>query len=138
MRTEMPKLLRLSAAALLSCALAATLLVPAPAQAYHGRGGYHGGWGWGLGLGLGLGLAADAAFYNSYYPYGYGPYRYGYPGYYQVAQPVTVVESVPSVPVAVAAPPSYYYCPNPKGYYPNVTTCQTPWQAVPLTPPGVK
>jgi hypothetical protein len=35
-------------------------------------------------------------------------------------------------PVAVApAPPSYYWCAQPPGYYPQVATCLVPWQAVP-------
>jgi len=28
----------------------------------------------------------------------------------------------------------YYYCGDPSGYYPDVPTCNLPWQAVPATP----
>jgi len=34
-------------------------------------------------------------------------------------------------PVAPPAPAQYYYCDNPPGYYPYVSTCPTPWRAVP-------
>jgi hypothetical protein len=38
----------------------------------------------------------------------------------------------PSQPTGVAT--TWYYCQNPAGYYPYVTQCPTPWQAVPATP----
>lgn len=38
----------------------------------------------------------------------------------------------PPAPLAVQAQPgSWYYCDNPKGYYPYVHTCTTPFRAVP-------
>ena len=41
----------------------------------------------------------------------------------------------PYVPPAVAAVPPgaqyWYFCRNPRGYYPYVPTCRVPWQAVP-------
>jgi len=110
----------------------ALALAPVAAEARGYRGGGHGGgwgWGWGLGLGLGVGLAADSLLGWPGYYYPYGPYAYPYPAY-----PTTVIQQVP---VAVpAAPASYYYCDNPKGYYPYVASCQTPWRPVPAAPPA--
>ncbi len=45
----------------------------------------------------------------------------------------------PYTPPVVAAPPqTYYWCPNPAGYYPQVPACPVPWQAVlgNAPPPG--
>ncbi len=48
----------------------------------------------------------------------------------------------PQPPVVVVTPPaqvpagSYYYCPNPSGYYPNVPQCPTGWQMVPAAAPA--
>ncbi len=69
-----------------------------------------------------------------------------------VQQPPQVVVQVPppsagSGPSAAGGPPdnvtppapvpqSWYYCNNPHGYYPYVTSCQGPWTSVPATPPG--
>ncbi len=44
-------------------------------------------------------------------------------------------------PVVAAPPPTYYWCANPPGYYPQVPACVVPWQAVPAAaaqpaPPG--
>ncbi len=77
-------------------------------------------------------------------PYAYPPY--GYPPYpVEVAPPVYVapspiyiappVQAPPVVQAAPAAAPNWYYCSNPKGYYPYVTTCTTAWREVPSTPP---
>jgi hypothetical protein len=89
---------------------------------WHGGGyGWNGGWGWGWGAGFG------------YDPlWGWPGYYYG--GYYDA--PYAMVESVPAAP-AVPAPPQYYYCDSPKGYYPAVATCQLPWRPVaPVAPPA--
>ena len=66
------------------------------------------------------------------------------PWYYA---PPPVVYAPPPViyappPVAVAPPPAYvsepdqnwYYCDNPRGYYPYVASCSTGWQQVPAQP----
>jgi hypothetical protein len=121
----------------------AALLAPTPAQAYGGHsggghyggghygGGHYGGWGWGLGLGLGVGLAAEGLWgWPGYYGYPYGAYPYAY---YPVAPTTTVIEQVP---VAAPAAAAYYYCDSPKGYYPYVASCQTPWRPVPAAPPA--
>lgn len=56
--------------------------------------------------------------------------------------PVVVVPR-PAARVVVAQPPpprraSWYYCPEPAGYYPYVRQCGTPWLTVvpPGSPPG--
>ena len=144
--------LRLRATAILTTILTVTagaLLTPLPAGAqqhgghaggghvgaWHGGPGWHGGWGWGWGVGLGV-LAADAAFWGwpYYWGYPYYPYPYYAPYYYPPASSVTVIEPGPAQ--AAPAPPAYYYCTNPKGYYPYVASCQVPWQAVPVVPPA--
>lgn len=73
----------------------------------------------------------------------YGPPAYYYPPPVYYSPPPTVVE----VPVA---PPTYiertpvqqqstgvwYYCANPKGYYPYVQNCPGGWRPVTPTPPA--
>jgi hypothetical protein len=136
--------------------MAAVALPTTSANAWdHGGRGWHGGccwggWGWGVGAGIAAGVAVGSALSwpGYYYPYGYPyPYAYAYPDAYAYPAPaVTVVQPV-ATPAPVAAAPaatpaaepagqSYYYCGNPKGYYPYVRDCKTAWQAVPATPPG--
>lgn len=51
--------------------------------------------------------------------------------------------AIPPPPPAPVAPPpgtppppsNWYYCSNPHGYYPYVTTCPGGWTSVPATPP---
>ena len=106
-------------AAIAACA--ALISTPADARGYHGGGWHGGGWGWGVGVGL----------YDPWWP-GYYP---GYYPYYPDPQ-VTVIQQAP--PQAVqAAPPVYYYCDSPGGYYPYVQQCTTPWRPVPATPAPV-
>jgi hypothetical protein len=152
-----------SAALVLALAVATVSLTP-PAEAggWHGGGWHGGGWhggGWhggccwgGSSFSLFFGFPG---FYSypayAYYPpypypaygyapapaYGYGPApAYGYgpaPSYYP---PVTVAQQ--------AAPPGpppaqyWYYCDNPRGYYPYVQSCGAGWKSVPAQPPGVQ
>ena len=66
-----------------------------------------------------------------------GPWYYPPPVY--VPPPVAFVR-----PPVVYQPPSYvapqeqvwYYCDNPRGYYPYVGSCRDGWRTVPSTPPG--
>lgn len=61
------------------------------------------------------------------------------------AQVVVQATPVPTVAPVVQAPPppaqmptspqSWYYCNNPHGYYPYVTTCLSGWVSVPAIPP---
>jgi hypothetical protein len=76
--------------------------------------------------------------------YGPPPYPYGPPAYYYappapvyVAPATTYVLPAPAPAPAVQAPApaaTWYYCDNPKGYYPYVANCASPWQAVQPTP----
>lgn len=50
---------------------------------------------------------------------GFGFPWLGYYQYYDYSQPY--------------ASQTWYYCPDPAGYYPNVTQCNTGWQAVPAS-----
>jgi hypothetical protein len=93
------------------------------------------------GLALAVGLGAQHAeartfvavgvgvpFYDPYYPYYYAPPPVVY------APPPVVVQ--PAAPAYVAPQsPSWYYCDNPQGYYPYVSTCTTGWRQVPAAPP---
>lgn len=72
-------------------------------------------------------------YYAPYYPY--GPY-YPYP-------PQTVViQSTPTRYVEKDdggnAEHYWYYCPDPKGYYPYIPTCNAPWQKVTPFPQGAQ
>ena len=58
---------------------------------------------------------------------------YPYPTY---VPPAVVMQQPPPVPSGLPPVQSWYYCDNPRGYYPYVASCATPWRAVPVTPPG--
>jgi hypothetical protein len=63
--------------------------------------------------------------------YFYSAPIYPYPDPYV---PYTVVQQAPPQ----GGPPptqSWYYCDDPQGYYPYVSSCRTQWRAVPATPP---
>jgi hypothetical protein len=81
-------------------------------------------------LAMGLGSTLPPAAAQVVYPYPYvAPYPYYYPpGYY----PPAVVVAPPTVVTPVTPrPQSWYYCDNPKGYYPSVQNCATTWREVP-------
>ncbi len=77
---------------------------------------------------------------------GYYPRRYYYPyypHYYPYYPPsIITVPSSPPVYIERSSPPSsqplatgyWYYCHNPKGYYPYVKECPAGWQQVSPTP----
>jgi hypothetical protein len=116
------------------------LVSPAMAQhshggggSWHGGGGWHDGGGWrgggGWYGGVGLGWWGWPYYLDSpYYPYAYYP-----PPVYQAP---AVIAQAPAPAAAQAS--SWYYCANPKGYYPYVQSCQGAWQAVPAVPPGAQ
>ncbi len=76
-----------------------------------------------------------------YYPYPYGPYYGPYPYYAPPPPPPTYYAPPPPqpqpAPQATGAPPPqfWYYCDDPKGYYPQVQNCPTPWHEVSAPPP---
>ena len=75
----------------------------------------------------------------SFYP-GYYPSPYYYPPYYYPPAVVTVPTTPPEYierEEDSALPPSayWYYCMDPKGYYPEVQRCNVEWQPVAPKPP---
>jgi hypothetical protein len=80
---------------------------------WHGPHGNREGWWW---------IVGDAWYF-------YPRPVYPYPDLY--TPPVVQAPSPPP-----GAPPVYYWCDNPRGYYPAVPACVTPWRAVPAAPPG--
>jgi len=58
-----------------------------------------------------------------------------YPYPLAVSETLYVEPMAPPPPPAGAVAPSYYYCDNPAGYYPYVTTCSVPFRPVPAAPP---
>lgn len=67
-------------------------------------------------------------------PY-WGSYSYTYSYAYPYVYPPVVVQPAPQM--SVQPPPSqyWYYCDNPKGYYPYVQQCPGGWRPVSPTPP---
>ena len=108
---------------LLACLLSAVLAVPAQAHGFgHGGGGYggHHGGGYGYRGGwsnhwvapvLGAALVGGAM------------YAASTPSYAMPQQVVVQQQYLPPSRVA-------YFCPTAQQYYPNVSTCQVPWQPV--------
>jgi hypothetical protein len=84
--------------------------------------GFHGGHGWG-------GVRFSIRVRPYWGPYGY-PYVYTYP-----YPPQVYVQPVLPLPVQPpAAPPVWYYCDHPEGYYPYVQQCPGGWRTVPQSP----
>jgi hypothetical protein len=79
-------------------------------------------------VGVGIGVPVYGGF-----GYGYGPYYY--PPAVVVAPPPVVYAAPPAPPpptTYIQQPQQYsYYCDNPRGYYPDVPSCSTPWREVP-------
>ena len=97
--------------------LAALALVIVNSQESHAYRGGHGGH-FRVGVWLGPGL-----WWPNYYPY--------YP--YYPAPPVVVQEPPETYiqqPPADQEPDYWYYCPEPKGYYPYVKKCPKGWMKV--------
>jgi hypothetical protein len=84
---------------------------------YHGwRGGRYAWWWYGGGI---------------WYPYAAPIYPYPNP----YLPPTVVVQQVAPQPQPLQPQSqSWYYCPNPQGYYPYVPQCNVPWQSVPAAP----
>jgi hypothetical protein len=92
----------------------------------HGGGGHFRG-----GLWIGGPWWWDPFFYP-YYPY--------YPSYPYYSQPPVVIQQLPQeyvMPEQQREESSYwYYCRNPKGYYPYIKRCPEGWLKVVPTPPA--
>ena len=116
----------LAIAAALLCATALSQPNPAYAGGFHGGGGgFHGGGFGGFhGGGFHGGGFHDGRFHDNRFFFG-GSVGYPWWGYYpdygydNYSQPY--------------ASQTWYYCSDPAGYYPNVTQCNTGWQAVPAS-----
>ncbi len=138
-------------------ALALTVAYSPPGNAYggghggyHGYGGYYGrgyyghgyygrgyyGHGGNVGVGVVIGPGWGPGWWGAPYYYPYAPY---YP-YYPYYTPPVVIEKEPDTYIQKepqAEEPTYwYFCRDPKGYYPYVKKCPKGWQKVvpPSTP----
>jgi hypothetical protein len=72
-----------------------------------------------------------------YYPYIYYPYYYPhyYPYYYAYPYPEPYANNAPQVNIEPEQTYYWYYCQNPQGYYPYITSCPGGWTKVVPTPP---
>ena len=99
-------------------------------------------------LALSIALAPTPAAARVIVGFGFGVPIVPAPWYYA---PPPVVYAPPPViyappPVMIAPPPqpayvsqpaqTWYYCDNPKGYYPYVASCSGAWRQVPAQPPS--
>ena len=94
----------------------------------HFRGGHFGHFG---GPRVFIGGYFGSPYYPYYYPYGY-PYSYPYPypdPYYPQA------DTQPPVYAEPEQDSYWYYCQDPRGYYPYVESCPGGWTRVVPTPP---
>lgn len=84
--------------------------------------------------------AAARVFVHIGVPFCCGPYYYYYPPPVYYAPPIyyappPVVYTPPPAPTPIAPQAqTWYYCDNPKGYYPYVSNCQSGWRQVPARP----
>jgi hypothetical protein len=63
--------------------------------------------------------------------------HHGRVGWWWIAGDVWYLYPAPVYPYPDPfAPPVYYWCDNPRGYYPAVPACALPWRAVPAPPPS--
>ena len=127
------------------------LAIPLPALAWHGgprgdwgHGGYrgHGGYhdhGGHFGVELWLGPGWWGPPYRPYAPYYPYPYPYYSPPQVIVPQqPDVYIQQVPQTSRPEASD-YWYYCQDPRGYYPYVQQCPGGWmKVVPTPPPGEK
>jgi hypothetical protein len=76
-----------------------------------------------------------AGFGNPYW-WGAGPYWQPYPYYYEPRtiiierEPPVYIQRQAPAPAQLPAQSTWYYCPNPVGYYPYVPNCSQQWVAV--------
>jgi hypothetical protein len=82
-----------------------------------------------------LGYWGTGRWYHGYHGGRFGWWWIVGPTWYIYPAPVYPYPN-PYIPptIAPAAAPSWYWCPNPAGYYPYVATCSVPWQPVPMPP----
>lgn len=109
-------------------------------RVHHGGHGHHH---WRGGASVGLYFGAPLAWpylYSPYYPYSYYPYYSPYYGpYYRSDILVQGAQSPEFVEQGQASAQNYwYFCSNPKGYYPYVKDCPPGWVQVTPQPPAGK
>lgn len=93
---------------------------------HHGGGRFHGGH-------FGGPRVSIHGYFGFPYPY---PYPYYYPPrYYPYSYPEPYIDIEPPVNIEPQQTYYWYYCQNPKGYYPYVTSCPGGWTRVVPTPP---
>lgn len=102
----------LKAIAALGCLAAASVAAPSPAEAR-------------VFVGVDVGV-----------PFFYPPVVVAPPVAYPYAYPYAYPPPAPAAyaPAPAAAAPTWYYCDNPAGYYPNVQSCSVQWR--PVQPPA--
>jgi hypothetical protein len=117
---------------------------------WHGGGWYGGRWyggRWYPGGWYGPWCCASSGWWGPNVSFNFGTwgfYGYPYPVYaapayvapvYVAPPPVTVIQQ-PAAPPPPVRQQFWYYCDNPRGYYPYVAACSAGWRQVPVTPPG--
>jgi hypothetical protein len=111
-----------------------------------GGPGYGGGYGHGYGGGYGHGYGYWRGPYyggGAWVGPGWGPWWWGPPAFWGIpypyySAPSVIVEQSPPVYVQPAPQPNeayyWYFCENPKGYYPYVRECPMGWMKVAPSP----
>jgi hypothetical protein len=118
----MVKGIALKAAIVIGVAAAAGLaLPPVPAQARVV-----------VGVGIGVPYVAPAPWY--YYPP--PPVVYAPPVYVPPPAPYPYPSPLPQPAAVAPQAQNWYYCDNPRGYYPYVQNCNHEWRPVPAQPQG--
>jgi hypothetical protein len=103
---------------------------------YYGGGRYYYGGGSSVFFGFGFPFYGYyPSGYPYYYPYGY-PYSYPYAYPYPYTYPYySSTYDQPTMYIEPEQPSYWYYCQDPKGYYPYVTSCPSGWAKVTPAPP---
>jgi hypothetical protein len=124
------------------------LVSPLSGSGFDGGHGYHGGYGYRGGYGYGGGYWRGPYYRGGVWigpgwgpwwgPWWGGPVYGGALPYPYYATPPVVVQQSPPMYVEPAPQPEeayyWYYCENPKGYYPYVKQCPNGWMKVVPSP----
>lgn len=78
-------------------------------------------------------VSVGVPFYGCCGPYPYYPYPYYAPPPVIYAPP-PVIYAPPAPTLVAPQAQTWYYCDNPKGYYPYVSECTGGWRQVPAQP----